>query len=133
MSDSRILASIFRELQDAVLELSKSDIEKVIVGDYQFSIKIVKKKSSAVNRSTMKEDKNTGYEYLLGLLSQCASREDGISVLERELKNKADYERFARQVEVAVMKSDKLEKIRDNIIESTVGARLRSDAIQNKG
>ena len=30
------------------------------------------------------------------------------------------------------MKSDKLEKIRDNIIESTVGAKLRSDAIQNK-
>ncbi|CAM6715460.1 hypothetical protein ACT3N0_16840 [Citrobacter portucalensis] len=133
MSDSRILASIFRELQDAVLELSKSDIEKVIAGDYQFSIKIVKKKSSSVNRSTVKEDENTGYEYLLGLLSQCASREDGISLLERELKNKSDYERFARQVEVAVMKSDKLEKIRDNIIESTVGARLRSDAIQNKG
>ncbi|BEM29526.1 TPA: hypothetical protein JHK27_002570 [Serratia marcescens] len=133
MSDSRTLASIFRELQDAVLELSNNDIEKVITGDYQFSIKLVKKKNTAANRMILKEDKSSGYEYLLGLLSQCTSREDGVSLLERELKNKSDYERFARQVEVAVMKSDKLEKIRDNIIESTVGARLRSDAIQNKG
>ncbi|MDI3150064.1 hypothetical protein [Serratia nevei] len=133
MSDSRTLASIFRELQDAVLELSNNDIEKVISGDYQFSIKLVKKKNTTANRIILKEDKSSGYEYLLGLLSQCTSREDGVSLLERELKNKSDYERFARQVEVAVMKSDKLEKIRDNIIESTVGARLRSDAIQNKG
>ncbi|MGM7651401.1 hypothetical protein [Serratia marcescens] len=133
MSDSRTLASIFRELQDAVLELSNNDIEKVITGDYQFSIKLVKKKNTTANRIILKEDKSSSYEYLLGLLSQCTSREDGVSLLERELKNKSDYERFARQVEVAVMKSDKLEKIRDNIIESTVGARLRSDAIQNKG
>ena len=52
--------------------------------------------------------------------------------MSRELKTKSEFEKFARHVEVAVMKSDKLEKIRDNIIESTVGAKLRSDAIQNK-
>lgn len=40
---------------------------------------------------------------------------------------------FARYAEVAVMKSDKVDKIRDNIIESTIGAKLRSVAIQNKG
>lgn len=62
-----------------------------------------------------------------------ASQENKVtSFLSRELKTKSEFEKFARHVEVAVMKSDKLEKIRDNIIESTVGAKLRSDAIQNK-
>ncbi|MGO2458412.1 hypothetical protein [Serratia sp. BW106] len=130
MSDSRTLASIFRELQDAVLELSNNDIEKIMSGDYQFTLKLVKKTNFITNKSLPGNYK--GFEKLMDLLSKCSSREEGVAVLSHELKNKSEYENFARHVEVAVVKSDKVEKIRDNIIESTVGARLRSDAIQNK-
>ncbi|HAV7799628.1 TPA: hypothetical protein JK828_000941 [Salmonella enterica] len=130
MSDLKQLASVFRELQDAILELGNNDIEKIISGDYQFTLKLTKKKSSTGIKNQLNNDK--GFDYLLELLSQCGSREDGIEILTKELNNKSEYERFARHVDVVVMKSDKIEKIRDNIIESTVGARLRSNAIQNK-
>lgn len=43
MSDLKQLASVFRELQDAILELSNNDIEKIISGDYQFTLKLTKK------------------------------------------------------------------------------------------
>lgn len=56
----------------------------------------------------------------------------GAEYLNNKLRTKANFEKFARSIDVAVMKSDKLEKIRENIIESTIGARLRSEAIQNK-
>lgn len=130
MSDLKQLASVFRELQDAILELSNNDIEKIISGDYQFTLKLTRKKSNIESKSQL--NNNKGFDYLLELLSQCSSREDGIEILTKELNNKSEYEKFARHVDVVVMKSDKIEKIRENIIESTVGARLRSNAIQNK-
>ncbi|AID89325.1 MULTISPECIES: hypothetical protein [Klebsiella] len=130
MSKAKILTVLFRELQDAVLELNEGELEKIISGEYQFVLKVVKKRIGTSAKISPVDD--FSYSELLNLLNQCESREQGNELLSRELKTKSEFEKFARHVEVAVMKSDKLEKIRDNIIESTVGAKLRSDAIQNK-
>lgn len=130
MSKTKTLTLLFRELQDAILELGDADIDKVISGDYHFSLKVVKKKNTSLSKTILVD--KFSFNNLLDLLNQCESREQGNELLSRELSTKSEYEKFARHVEVAVMKSDKLEKIRDNIIESTVGAKLRSDAIQNK-
>ena len=130
MSKAKILTVLFRELQDAVLELNEGELEKIISGEYQFVLKVVKKRIGTSAKISPVDD--FSYSELLNLLNQCESREHGHELLSRELKTKSEFEKFARHVEVAVMKSDKLEKIRDNIIESTVGAKLRSDAIQNK-
>lgn len=130
MSKAKTLTALFRELQDAVLELSDAELEKVISGEYQFTLKVVKKRFNTNSKASVTDD--FSYNTLLDLLNQCESREQGNELLSRELNTKSEYERFARHAEVAVMKSDKIEKIRDNIIESTVGAKLRSDAIQNK-
>ncbi|CAH5830399.1 hypothetical protein AI2828V5_3841, partial [Klebsiella oxytoca] len=130
VSKAKILTVLFRELQDAVLELNEGELEKIISGEYQFVLKVVKKRIGTSAKISPVDD--FSYSELLNLLNQCESREQGNELLSRELKTKSEFEKFARHVEVAVMKSDKLEKIRDNIIESTVGAKLRSDAIQNK-
>ncbi|MEB7932704.1 MULTISPECIES: hypothetical protein [Enterobacter] len=130
MSKVKTLSMLLRELQDAVLELNEGELEKIISGEYQFILKVGKKRVSTNTKISPVDD--FSYNELLNLLNQCESREQGNDLLSRELKTKSEFEKFARHVEVAVMKSDKLEKIRDNIIESTVGAKLRSDAIQNK-
>jgi len=131
MSGINRLSLAFREIQDALRELSDADLDKLVSGDYQISLKLVKRKSSINNKhNTLSLNK---FESILGLLEKCDSREDGAEILSKELKNKIDFEMFARYAEVAVMKSDKVDKIRDNIIESTIGAKLRSVAIQNKG
>ncbi|MBX8835998.1 hypothetical protein [Enterobacter sp. Y17] len=130
MSKAKTLTMLFRELQDAVLELNEGELEKIISGEYQFVLKVVKKRVGTSAKISSVDD--FSYGELLNLLNQCESREQGNELLSRELKTKSEFEKFARHVEVAVMKSDKVEKIRDNIIESTVGAKLRSDAIQNK-
>ncbi|HCN3335229.1 TPA: hypothetical protein LZE55_006143, partial [Klebsiella michiganensis] len=123
MSKAKILTVLFRELQDAVLELNEGELEKIISGEYQFVLKVVKKRIGTSAKISPVDD--FSYSELLNLLNQCESREQGNELLSRELKTKSEFEKFARHVEVAVMKSDKLEKIRDNIIESTVGAKLR--------
>nr|DAV46311.1 MAG TPA: hypothetical protein [Caudoviricetes sp.] len=130
VSKAKTLTVLFRELQDAVLELNDGELDKVISGEYQFALKVVKKRVG--NNTKINSVDDFSYNELLDLLNQCESREQGNEILSRELKTKSEVEKFARHVEVAVMKSDKIEKIRDNIIESTVGAKLRSVAIQNK-
>ena len=115
MSKAKILTVLFRELQDAVLELNEGELEKIISGEYQFVLKVVKKRIGTSAKISPVDD--FSYSELLNLLNQCESREQGNELLSRELKTKSEFEKFARHVEVAVMKSDKLEKIRDNIIE----------------
>ena len=75
MSDLKQLASVFRELQDAILELSNNDIEKIISGDYQFTLKLTRKKNNIESKSQL--NNNKGFDYLLELLSQCSSRGRG--------------------------------------------------------
>lgn len=130
MEERKKTIIIFKEIQDAIHELTNSDLDKIITGEYSFTLKLVKKKQSISND----ELKTPPLEFkeLLYKILECSSREEGNDILINTLKTKTDYEKFARFIEVAVMKSDKVDKIKDNIIESTIGAKLRSDAIQNK-
>ncbi|MFJ5356322.1 hypothetical protein [Pectobacterium sp. CHL-2024] len=130
MSEFKVFKSVFKELQDAVSYLTDSDLDKISSGDYHIVIKLQKNKQSNLDGSVGNNGIDT--DGILLILNSIDSREEGVKFLEERLKTKINFERFARSIDVAVMKSDRLEKIRDNIIESTIGARLRSDAIQNK-
>lgn len=130
MSEFKKFSIVFKELQDALSYLTESELEKVASGGYQLSIRLQKKKVEGVSDKVDK--KSPDYEIILNSLSTITNREDGMEFLNSHFKTKSEMERFARAIDVAVMKSDKLDRIRDNIIESTIGARLRSEAIQNK-
>lgn len=130
MSEFKNFAILFKELQDALSYLTESEFEKVASGSYQLSIRLQKKKINILNDKVEKATPN--YESILNGLTAITNREDGVEFLNTHFKTKSEMERFARSIDVAVMKTDKLDRIRDNIIESTIGARLRSDAIQNK-
>lgn len=69
---------------------------------------------------------------ILSRLNECDSREEGHAIISDALKKKSELEQFARYLDVLVLKQDKVDQIKDKIIESTVGATLRSKAIQGK-
>jgi len=131
MKDYKTIKLLFNELADSISFLSDSDIEKLVSGEYQIAIKVQRKKN-LTNSMAGFESKSSEYENILRDLNLIESREAGTEFLNEKLKNKVNFEKFAKFIDVAVMKSDKVEKIRDNIIETTIGARLRSEAIQNK-
>ncbi|GAA0518245.1 hypothetical protein GCM10009414_29860 [Tatumella terrea] len=131
MRDYKAIKVLLSELTDSISFLSDSDVEKIISGDYQMAIKIQKKKNTtSLNNDFVKN--NIDFEKVLNDFNLIEDRQAGAEYLNDKLKTKANFEKFAKSIDVAVMKSDKLEKIRENIIESTIGARLRSEAIQNK-
>jgi hypothetical protein len=70
------------------------------------------------------------YEALGNELSSKASREEGYSLLDDAGLNRSNLQKLARTLDIPVLKSDNMERIRDRVIEATIGYRLRSGAIR---
>ena len=109
--------------------LSESDIEKLEKGTHELTVSLVKKKAAQPEGSDFPGIQK---EELLSRLNSCTSREEGHALISEALKNKKELEQFARHLDVLVLKQDKVDQIKDKIIEATVGAILRSNAIQGK-
>lgn len=129
MKSKNILTKIFEEILEELNRMSESDVSKLEDGDYSISVKIVKNKSqteSAIQLSELQKNE------ILKKLEGCKTREEGHEILSSNIKNKKELELLARFLEISVLKQDNTDQIRDKIIEATVGAILRSNAIQGK-
>lgn len=129
MSAANLSKLILEALAKQASMLSESDIQKIEKGTHELSVKLVKKKTTQLGSVELSEKQ---MEELLSHLQNCKSREEGHAVISEALKNKKELEKFARHLDVLVLKQDKVDQIKDKIIESTVGAILRSNAIQGK-
>ncbi|WP_318468118.1 hypothetical protein [Photobacterium leiognathi] len=131
MKKSTALSRVLLSLNDFVLSLSDDEIEKINSGEYYISHKINKSKPRKTEEIKSKISEIDCHA-ILSDLESVISRSQGRDLIDYYLKNKAQLELFAKYIDVAVMRSDKVDKIKENIIESTVGAKLRSQAIQGK-
>lgn len=129
MHPKTVIQRIFEALAGEIGHLSEVDLLKLEEGTHELTLKIIKKRS--VPKIT-KELSNSQKEATLKCLQECQSREDGLAILSETLKNKKELEQFAKFLEVMVLKQDKVDQIRHKIIEATIGAVLRSNAIQGK-
>ncbi len=120
MKYSKVFQHILTEIVTQIGRLSNSDFEKINDGTYEISINVKKKLSDTVKKETISQ------------LNDCKSREAGIAILTSAFKNMKELEQFAKSIDVLVLKQDKIDHVREKIIEATVGAVLRSNAIQGK-
>jgi len=127
MRSKLILTKFIEEILSGLNRLSDGDISKLEDGSYSISLKIVKNKAQIERNTEISE--SVKIEILKELLG-CKTRDEGYEILSRFLNNKKEYEIFARYLDVNILKQDKLDKIKEKIIEATVGAKLRSNAIQ---
>lgn len=127
MKQKNLISKFIGELLKELESLSESEFKKLDSGDYTLTLKILKKNSAQESqRNVDTVDSNL----ILSELKSCTNRDDGYAVLHRHFKNKKELEWFAKQIDVYVMKIDKIDKIKEKIIEGTVGASLRSNAIK---
>ena len=129
MKTSSIAKLIFKDLATKISCLSETELSKIGAGTHEFTLKITKKKST---QSVSQKPSHILNEDLFSQLQKCQSREDGLTLVTDSLKNKKELEQFAKFLDVSVLKQDNVGQIRDKIIEATVGATLRSNAIQGK-
>jgi len=60
------------------------------------------------------------------------SREAGHVLLREKVRTKAALEAIARSLQLPMQREDTVDRLRTKIVEHTIGARLRSDAIQGR-
>ncbi len=129
MDSANVTKIILRELAKQISQLSSEDIQKIENGSHEISVKLVRKKSGQAGGMELAAAEKVE---ILSRLNECDSREEGHAIISDALKKKSELEQFARYLDVLVLKQDKVDQIKDKIIESTVGATLRSKAIQGK-
>ncbi|EGR1057262.1 hypothetical protein EFU43_18860 [Vibrio cholerae] len=132
MKHNIIVKNYLSSLLSLIDTLSESDLVKLESGEFELSLKLVRKSNT---KSEAKNKDNSGimnFDLLINELNGVKSREAGLDIIDKHLKLKNDLISFAKFIDVAFLKSDKVEKIKETIVDATVGAKLRSSAIQGK-
>lgn len=129
MSAARLSKLILEALAEQASQLTEADIQKLEKGTHELTLSLVKKKTTLIGGAELSE---AHMVELLSNLQNCESREQGHELISGALKNKKELEQFAKHLDVLVLKQDKVDQIKEKIIEATVGAILRSNAIQGK-
>lgn len=121
------LAFAMRRYAEALSALSDEDMMKMADENFSVEIKFSRRRNkSNIDPGHSKEDVKVLADKLISL----ETRDDAISFLNENFKTKKSLENIARLLDVSVLKTDKSELLADKIVESTVGARKRSEAIQ---
>ncbi|MDN0076249.1 hypothetical protein QU481_15285 [Crenobacter sp. SG2303] len=121
------ISELLIRFADSIRNLSDDEINKILVGTHSLEIKITK------NRMGIKGEVQPEVVDVVSAaqkLSEFSDRAAAGDYLRELAKNKRKLELIARHLDVAVSRQDKSEDIVDKIVESTVGARLRSAAIR---
>lgn len=108
-----------------VSSFGEEDIKRVVSGEFELKVNLVKRKSLEVDQHN---DLTFDIQNIVKMLESIEDREHAKELLKGI--NKKHLEVIARSLDIAIQRIDKIEVVRNKIIEATVGARLRSIAIQ---
>ncbi|MDR5739867.1 MULTISPECIES: hypothetical protein [unclassified Caballeronia] len=130
MSAGIDLRAAFRRIAEALESLSDEELKKF--SDPQYSIEL-----RAIRRRTKEEPSSPvpgiSADEAIGQITALSSRHDAQALLDEKFPSKKALETLARRLDIPIVRQDKVDDLRDKIVEATVGARIRSQAIQGKG
>ena len=131
MSQAEInIITIFRRIAEAVDALSEDEIKRLSDPQYEVELRAVRRRSKD---ELAKPQEPINVEEIIRELTNSATRQDAQAYLYSKYSSKKLLELIARQLDIPIIRQDKVEFLRDKVIEATVGARLRSQAIQGTG
>ncbi len=127
MKRNEQISLILELLSKAVASLPDEDLERVAHRTHSIELKIVRNRSST-KATTDAEHFNSAE--IAKKLEEFSDRVIASNHLREIASSKKSLELLARHLDIALSKQDKAEDLVNKIIESTVGARLRSSAIR---
>lgn len=125
-SSKRELSNYLRRIINAVDNLSEDEFSKLIDESYLIEIRVTRKRNKEQIPAPVVEDLSG----LISKLTNFASRDEAQLFLDSNCTTRKALEPIARNLDIPILKQDKVDILRDKIIEATVGARIRSQAIQ---
>lgn len=128
MDHRKLIASILSRLAEQIQGLSDQQLRLVEESKAHIDIKVTRARSKTKKKTHTSEE----HQALLEQLQNSTSRAESVEFLAAHFPTKTSLAQFARFLEVPVQKRDKVDQIRSNITEATVGARIRSKAIRGE-
>lgn len=120
---NKIFSALSRELK----KLNEEDYRNIASGKAKLEINVINK--GGKKKAEPKEEPDLNH--ILRQLNSFKSREEGVQFLDSNCKTKKELTSLTKLIDIPVQKSDKVQLLKDKIIESTIGFRIRSAAIQN--
>lgn len=131
MSRSEVnLIVAFKRISEALELLSGEELSRLCDSQYSVELKVVRRRAKD-DRTTLPTD--TVIDDAVKEITALPSRENAQALLSTRYPSKKALELIARRLDIPIIKQDKLEELRDKIVEATVGSRIRSQAIQGTG
>ncbi|KHT29334.1 hypothetical protein SOV88_09445 [Pectobacterium brasiliense] len=127
MNTINILSNLFLELQREIESLSDADIKKIESGAFTIGLKIIKNAKLSDGLDLLSDQH---VNEALNELKICKDRKLGYEILSGKFKTRKELEFFAKKINIYVMKQDKIDTIKEKIVEGVIGASLRSMVIQ---
>ena len=128
LKSKEAVLTLLRELVRQVQSIDDEQISDVMAGRGRLELRVVRSKRGS---STKRTGLSAHEVHQLGeSLRSAQTREEGNALLDESVSSKEDLTRLARHLDAPVQKTDSTDQIRARIIESTIGFRIRSAAIQ---
>lgn len=121
------ISKIFNILAKELEKFSDKELADISSGKAKIKIDII---NSSTSKKSIACD--IDYQKVKSDLNSFQTREEGLEYLNLQCKTKKELTALAKIIDIHVQKSDKIDQLKEKIIESTIGFRLRSAAIQNK-
>ena len=128
LSTKQQVVSLLRDWAKQIQAMDDSEIEGVLAGQSRLEIRPPVDKSSRSRTRSRCTDED--FTKLQDTLRNTDTRERARELIDELLHTKAELIRFARALDIPVPTSISSEKIKDRLVEGTVGYRLRSAAIR---
>jgi hypothetical protein len=135
--DQERLALILRALADCVVQASAADVNRLVSGRAKLRIVDVKKTSLSTKKDKHSDPEQTSLsaqkadlENISKRLLELDAREKGIELLKQAQLSRRALESLARTFDLPIRSEDNVERLRDRIVDATIGARLNSQAIR---
>ena len=110
-------------------KLSDEEISKIENGESLIQFDLINKKAIQKNN----KDVNTiSVDEVISFLNTISDRDEAVKYLDGLNVQRLSLEDILRKLDYPFTKKDNLEKLKQKIIEATIGFRLRSNAIQGK-
>ena len=127
-NNKNIISRVFSIFAKEMEKFSEIELIDISSGKATLKIEIVKNESTSKVPSPYEMDLSN----VKSSLDSFQSREEVLQYLNQNFKTKKDLTSLAKIVDAHIQKSDKIDQLKEKIIESTIGFKLRSAAIQNK-
>jgi hypothetical protein len=135
MSPKEVIAKLLRRLSETLERASPGDVEELLSGQAALVISKANRgsRNSGKGDSSRERREQPNMKRLGGIvveLRRLESRDEGSGLLARAQLTKKELEDLARLMDLPVSREDDAERLKQKIVEESIGARLNSQAIR---